>query len=65
MSCPYCRYEGSHEDASYMNKDIFNDDDLIVCFMLDGGMTVWFYRHGVFETKYIPVNYCPMCGRKL
>lgn len=66
MSCPYCKYEGSYEDASYMNKDIFNDNDLIVCFMFDGGLSVMSFHGGQqLRNKYVPVNYCPMCGRRL
>lgn len=38
MSCLYCKYEGTDEDASHLNEDIYNDDDLIVCFLYDGGL---------------------------
>lgn len=69
MSCEYCKYEGTDEDASYLNENIYSDDDLIVCFLYDGGLSVMpFYRsmRGCqIRTKYVPVNYCPMCGRKL
>ena len=66
MSCPYCKYEGTNEDAAYLNENIYSDDDLMVCFMYDGGLSVWLNHDGVLCcSKYVPVNYCPMCGGRL
>lgn len=66
MNCKFCKYEGTDEDASHLNENIYSDDDLIVCFLYDGGLSVMpFHKGRQLATKYVPVNYCPMCGRRL
>lgn len=66
MACEYCKYEGTDEDASHLNENIYSDDDLIVCFLYDGGLSVMPFHDGrQLTSKYVLVNYCPMCGHKL
>lgn len=66
MSCEYCKYEGANEDASHLNENIYSDDDLLVCFLYDRGLSVMSFHEGRhLRTKFVPVKYCPMCGRKL
>lgn len=66
MSCPYCKYNGDDEEQ-YRNELIVGRDCLHVSMLYEDTLAVWLpSEDGVLAIKaLIPVNYCPMCGRRL
>lgn len=56
MECRYCDKRNPRPIISY--------SDLKVC-IDDGELAITYEGCTDRETEYYPINYCPMCGRKL
>lgn len=66
MSCPYCKYNDSDQEQ-YRNEPIVSRDDLLVSMLYAGELVVWLpLESGCLAIRAaIPIEHCPMCGRKL
>lgn len=65
MSCPYCKHNGTDEE--YLNEPIVSRDGLHVSMLYENTLAVWLpLEDGVLAIKaLVPINYCPVCGRRL
>lgn len=67
MSCPYCAYDGT--DKSYLNENIVDSDGIVASLLYEHEITVWLPSPDDKEClsiqAFIPIKFCPMCGREL
>lgn len=67
MNCPYCKYDGTEE--SYRNEPLLRTEAAHATLLYDQTIVVWLPvgddDNTLSPQALIPINFCPMCGRKL
>lgn len=71
MVCKYCESTGLEENSNLFNHSYLNTDgvthwtEILLYSGYNASLETKFLFKNFEENNSIPINYCPMCGRKL